>query len=160
MFAWHDDRSGVVRAVTDRSSGVSTGAYAGLNLGGHVGDDPETGWVAVLAVAPGTDGCIVDWDNDDGVFRDCEGTTYPPDGEGLDQNVVERFARLEPRAELGGLLFQLRVAHRLIARLEFVDRCDLGAELANEAGGPDNISIALYRHVKPVYDQEAPTISS
>ena len=51
----------------------------------HVGDDPETGWVAVLAVAPGTEGCIVDWDNDDGVFRDCEGTTYPPDGEGLDQ---------------------------------------------------------------------------
>ena len=41
MFAWHEDRSGVVRAVTDRSSGVSTGAYAGLNLGGHVGDDPE-----------------------------------------------------------------------------------------------------------------------
>ncbi|GAA4399189.1 peptidoglycan editing factor PgeF [Ornithinibacter aureus] len=41
MFAWHEDRSGVFRAVTDRSSGVSTGAYAGLNLGGHVGDDPE-----------------------------------------------------------------------------------------------------------------------
>jgi YfiH family protein len=41
VFAWHEDRSGVVRAVTDRSSGVSTGAYAGLNLGGHVGDDPE-----------------------------------------------------------------------------------------------------------------------
>ena len=40
MFAWHEDRSGVFRAVTDRSSGVSTGAYAGLNLGGHVGDDP------------------------------------------------------------------------------------------------------------------------
>ena len=51
----------------------------------HVGDDPETGWVAVLAIAPGTDSCIVDWDNDDGLFRDCEGETYPPDGEGLDQ---------------------------------------------------------------------------
>lgn len=50
----------------------------------HVGDDPETGWVAVLAIAPDTQSCIVDWDNDDGVFRDCEGTTYPPDGEGLD----------------------------------------------------------------------------
>ena len=40
MFAWHEDRSGVVRAVTDRSAGVSTGPYAGLNLGGHVADDP------------------------------------------------------------------------------------------------------------------------
>ena len=51
----------------------------------HVGDDPESGWVAVLAIAPGTEACIVDWDNDDDVFRDCEGTTYPPAGEGLDQ---------------------------------------------------------------------------
>ena len=40
MFAWHEDRSGVVRAVTDRSGGVSTGTYAGLNLGAHVADDP------------------------------------------------------------------------------------------------------------------------
>ena len=40
MFAWHEERSGVVRAVTDRSDGVSTGTYAGLNLGGHVADDP------------------------------------------------------------------------------------------------------------------------
>jgi len=38
VFAWHEDRSGVVRAVTDRSAGVSTGRYAGLNLGAHVGD--------------------------------------------------------------------------------------------------------------------------
>ena len=51
----------------------------------HVGDDPETGWVAVLAIAPGTEGCIVDWDDDTDVFEDCEGTAYPPDGEGLDQ---------------------------------------------------------------------------
>ena len=41
MFAWHEDRSGVVRAVTDRSAGVSTGRYAGLDLGAHVGDAPE-----------------------------------------------------------------------------------------------------------------------
>ena len=41
MFAWHEDRSGVVRAVTDRSAGVSTGRYAGLNLGAHVGDAPD-----------------------------------------------------------------------------------------------------------------------
>ena len=38
MFAWHEDRSGVVRAVTDRSAGVSQGRYAGLNLGAHVDD--------------------------------------------------------------------------------------------------------------------------
>ena len=41
MFAWYEDRSGVTRAVTDRSDGVSAGRYAGLNLGSHVEDDPE-----------------------------------------------------------------------------------------------------------------------
>ncbi len=41
MFAWDEDRSGVVRAVTDRSAGVSTGRYAGLNLGAHVDDAPD-----------------------------------------------------------------------------------------------------------------------
>ncbi len=41
MFAWHEDRSGVVRAVTDRSGGVSRGRYSGLNLGLHVDDDPD-----------------------------------------------------------------------------------------------------------------------
>ena len=41
MFAWHEDRSGVVRAVTDRSGGASRGRYSGLNLGFHVGDDPD-----------------------------------------------------------------------------------------------------------------------
>jgi YfiH family protein len=35
------DRSGVVRAVTDRSGGVSRGRYSGLNLGLHVDDDPD-----------------------------------------------------------------------------------------------------------------------
>ena len=40
MFAWHEDRFGVVRALTDRSQGVSAGPYAGLNLGAHVDDDP------------------------------------------------------------------------------------------------------------------------
>jgi hypothetical protein len=51
----------------------------------HVGDDLEEGWVAVLAIAPGTDACIVEWDAEEGVFQDCEGATYPPDGEGLTQ---------------------------------------------------------------------------
>lgn len=41
MFAWREDRSGVVRAVTDRSAGVSTGRWAGLNLGAHVDDAPD-----------------------------------------------------------------------------------------------------------------------
>lgn len=50
----------------------------------HVGDDATEGWVAVVAIAPGTEGCLVVWDADDEVFRDCEGTAYPPDGEGLE----------------------------------------------------------------------------
>jgi YfiH family protein len=40
VFAWHEDRFDVVRALTDRSAGVSAGPYAGLNLGAHVDDDP------------------------------------------------------------------------------------------------------------------------
>ena len=40
MFAWHESRSGVLRAVTDRSEGVSAGRWSGLNLGAHVDDDP------------------------------------------------------------------------------------------------------------------------
>jgi hypothetical protein len=51
----------------------------------HLGDDPEEGWIAVLAVAPDSDSCAVNWDADDEVFRDCEGESYPPDGEGLQQ---------------------------------------------------------------------------
>ena len=43
----------------------------------HVGDDPETGWVAVLAIAPGTEGCIVDWDDDDGRLRGLRGDGLP-----------------------------------------------------------------------------------
>lgn len=41
MFAWQEERFGVVRAVTDRSTGVSAGRYAGLNLGAHVQDEPS-----------------------------------------------------------------------------------------------------------------------
>lgn len=41
MFAWRDDAAGPVRAFTDRSDGVSAPPFAGLNLGAHVGDDPE-----------------------------------------------------------------------------------------------------------------------
>jgi YfiH family protein len=38
VFFWRNDVDGLRRAFTDRSGGVSEGAYAGLNLGGHVGD--------------------------------------------------------------------------------------------------------------------------
>ena len=40
MHWWSESARGVTRVVTDRSGGVSDGAYAALNLGGHVGDDP------------------------------------------------------------------------------------------------------------------------
>jgi hypothetical protein len=38
VFFWRDDVGGIRRAFTDRSGGVSEPPYAGLNLGGHVGD--------------------------------------------------------------------------------------------------------------------------
>ncbi|WP_404383424.1 peptidoglycan editing factor PgeF [Knoellia locipacati] len=38
MFFWRDDLGGIRRAFTDRAGGVSEPPYAGLNLGGHVGD--------------------------------------------------------------------------------------------------------------------------
>lgn len=41
MFFWRDDVGGIRRAFTDRDGGVSEPPYAGLNLGGHVGDAPE-----------------------------------------------------------------------------------------------------------------------
>ena len=48
------------------------------------------------------------------------------DGERLDQQVVERLAGGQPLAELGRLLAQLGVGHRLVLRLQGVDRVDLG----------------------------------
>ena len=35
------DGDGVTAVVSTRHGGVSTGPYDSLNLGGHVGDDPE-----------------------------------------------------------------------------------------------------------------------
>lgn len=46
MFTWREREPGLGRVwgvdwgFTDRTGGVSTGAHASLNLGGHVGDDP------------------------------------------------------------------------------------------------------------------------
>ena len=40
MVGWREESSGAVRVLTDRSGGVSTGVWEGLNLGLHVDDDP------------------------------------------------------------------------------------------------------------------------
>lgn len=51
----------------------------------HLGDDPDTGWLAFEARVPGQPGCLVQWDRDLALFvNDCdESDVYPPDGEGL-----------------------------------------------------------------------------
>ncbi|MEM7324450.1 MAG: hypothetical protein AAF531_15280 [Actinomycetota bacterium] len=56
----------------------------------HLGDDPTEGWVAVAIRAPDADaGCFVEWQPDaDGFVDLCDGTVYPPDGEGLRQYPV------------------------------------------------------------------------
>ena len=54
------------------------------------------------------------------------------DGKGFDQDVVERFARCQPPTELDGLIPQLLVGHRLILRLQRVDRLDLGLQPLEE----------------------------
>lgn len=65
----------------------------------HRGDDPGTGWLAFAARPPGAARhCTVRWEADDGVFRllddegsqsgDCDGSEFPPDGEGLPQYPV------------------------------------------------------------------------
>ena len=56
------------------------------------------------------------------------------DGKGLDQQVVERLARGQPLAELGRLLRQLGVGHRLVLRLQGGDGVDLRLELPDKAG--------------------------
>lgn len=49
----------------------------------HTGDDPEKGWVLVLAYPPDAN-CAVLWDVKRDVFEaPCTGRTYPPDGTGL-----------------------------------------------------------------------------
>ncbi len=42
MWWWHDVGDGLERGFTDRCGGASEGPYAGLNLGGHVGDEPDS----------------------------------------------------------------------------------------------------------------------
>ncbi len=53
----------------------------------HAGDDPEHGWLLVLAYPPGREGekrCALAWDARRHVFRSpCEDRTYAADGTGL-----------------------------------------------------------------------------
>ena len=56
------------------------------------------------------------------------------DGERLGQNVVERFAVGESLAKLDRLLSQSLVGHRLIFRLQGVDRIHPGLKFPDRAG--------------------------
>ena len=60
----------------------------------HVGDDPDTGWIALAARPPGVPReCSIQWQPDDEVFLlldergeasgECDGREFPADGEGL-----------------------------------------------------------------------------
>ena len=53
----------------------------------HAGSDPVIGWYAFLARTPKGDRCVAQWDADAVSFVDsCDaGTSYPPDGAGLEQ---------------------------------------------------------------------------
>ena len=56
------------------------------------------------------------------------------DGESLDQQVIDRFARLQSSLELKRLGPQFGVGHRLVAGLEGVDRLDLRLQPLQVAG--------------------------
>lgn len=56
----------------------------------HVGNDPETGWLALGVIIPG-DGprCLALWDTGTEQFEsDCDDRVFPPDGTGLTQYPV------------------------------------------------------------------------
>ncbi len=53
MFRWRDRGPGIDLAFTSRAGGVSGGAWASLNLGGHVGDDPAAVAANRASVAAG-----------------------------------------------------------------------------------------------------------
>lgn len=65
----------------------------------HLGDDPEEGWVALVARPPDTPrACTIEWQEDEQVFlllengevtEDCDGRDYPADGGDLPRYDVE-----------------------------------------------------------------------
>lgn len=75
----------------------ATGGERGIWLQ-HLGDDPDEGWVAVAIRPPEADrDCFVEWQIEDNTFVDaCDGTVYPPDGEGLRQYPVS----VDPNGDL------------------------------------------------------------
>jgi hypothetical protein len=56
----------------------------------HLGDDPDSGWVAFAARPAGAPrNCTVNWNAAQEQFVDsCDGTAYPPDGTGLERYPV------------------------------------------------------------------------
>lgn len=56
----------------------------------HLGEEPAEGWLAFAARPEGADrACFVEWQPDERRFVDsCDGTTYPEDGQGLEQFAV------------------------------------------------------------------------
>lgn len=87
--------SAVVKLDAERTAKqiAETGPYALQDPRGdrdvylqHVGDDPATGWVLVLAYPPGEPDkkCAVVWDVKRDLFEaPCSKRTYPADGSGL-----------------------------------------------------------------------------
>ena len=68
----------------------------------HLGDDVETGWIAIAA-RPQTAArtCHVEWHADDRTFVDsCDGTVYPEDGAGLPHYPVSVTSEGEIEVEM------------------------------------------------------------
>lgn len=49
----------------------------------HVGEDPNSGWLAVEARLPDEPGCLLEWNADAEAFVDCRNGRHPADGNGL-----------------------------------------------------------------------------
>ena len=89
-------------------------------------------------------------------------------GVGVEENLkIERI--VHQRLDVGDVLllcsdglYRSVPGERIAATLDELEETNLAAErlieMANAAGGPDNISVALYRHKPPIFDQQAPTV--
>ena len=49
----------------------------------HLGDDPDTGWLAVEARLPDDPACLLEWNPAAEAFVDCRHGRHPADGAGL-----------------------------------------------------------------------------